>query len=209
MAAVRSIVSTLARRAGPAAMRPAFRPAVAPMKNFAPALGLGASRTYVTVEKFTRTEAKDRLENFEAEVMSANWGDYAVLVYNGPFYEAEFEKVMRCCEPYLGDTEMGATMSRVQEMMDVLYVCEDIRDHINELCELCTRASGLMGTGYGAEAKVENLGEHAEHCAQAYDDVLKKHPNFKPKIEQTIGHGLAVLRQKHKFNWTTRHRYFF
>jgi len=32
---------------------------------------------------------------------------------------------------------------------------------------------------------------------------------MKPKIEQTVGHGLAVLRQKHKFTWQSMHRYFF
>ena len=42
-----------------------------------------------------------------------------------------------------------------QEMMDVLYACEDVRDHINELGELCTRASGFMGTGWAAEEKVD------------------------------------------------------
>ena len=59
--------------------------------------------------------------------------------------------------------------------MDVFYVCEaegcdvqscvaehpavqkhasgqDIRDHLNELAELATRASGFMGTGFAAEA---------------------------------------------------------
>ena len=27
---------------------------------------------------------------------------------------------------------------------------------------------------------------------------MAKHPDFKPKIEQTIGHGLAILRQPAK-----------
>ena len=112
-------------------------------------------------------------------------------------------------QPYLSEPEVGAKYAEVQEMMDVLYVCEDVRDHMNELMELQTRASGLMGTGWGAGEKVENMDEHAQLCAKAYDDVLVKHPNFKPKIEQTIGHGLALMRQKHKFNWSTMYRYFF
>merc|ERR1712232_392008 len=115
---------------------------------------------------------------------SANWADYLYLVYNGPFWEAEYDK-----------------FRDVQEMMDVLYKCEDVRDHLNELCELCTRASGFMGTGYAAEEKVDNLDAHAVHCGQAYDALLKEHPKFKPKIEQTVGHGLAILRGKHKFRW--------
>merc|ERR1712099_214850 len=91
--------------------------------------------------------------------------------------------------------------------MDVLYQCEDVRDHLNELAELATRASGLMGTGYNAGEKVENMEENAKKCAEAYDKILAAHPSFKPKIEQTIGH--AVLRQKHKFKFGSMHRYFF
>ena len=36
------------------------------------------------------------------------------------------------------------------------------------------------------------------------------YPEFKPKIEQTIGHGLAILRMKHKtVDFTSRYRFFF
>ena len=63
--------------------------------------------------------------------------------------------------------------------MDVLYACEDVRDHINELCELGTRASGFMDAGWQAEEKVENSDENAAHCPTAYDTLLKKHPTFK------------------------------
>merc|ERR1711937_856959 len=101
----------------------------------------------------------------------------------------------------MGEAGVGEKYQDVQELMDLLYQCEDVRDHLNELAELVTRASGFMGTGLGAEEKVENMDEHAQACAAVYDKLVKKHPNFKPKIEQTIGHGLAILRQKHKFKY--------
>jgi len=124
-------------------------------------------------------------------------------------WEAEFEKLTTIVQPYLHEPAVGAKFAETQELMDVLYQCEDVRDHLNELAELATRASGLMGTGYNAGEKVENMAENAQACAAAYEALLAKHPNFKPKIEQTVGHGLAVLRQKHKFNWSTMYRYFF
>merc|ERR1712083_407287 len=96
-----------------------------------------------------------------------------------------------------------------QEMMDVLYQCEDVRDHLNELAEMATRASGFMGTGWQAIEKIENIDDHTALCSKAYEELLKNHPAFKPKIEQTVGHGLAVLRQKHKFHFGSMHRYFF
>merc|ERR1711957_426715 len=114
---------------------------------------------------------------------------------------AELEKLTSIVQPYLHEDDVGKKFNEVQELMDVLYQCEDIRDHLNELAELATRASGLMGTGYSAGEKVENMDEHAQACGEAYDRLLAKHPDFKPKIEQTVGHGLAILRQKHKFKF--------
>mmetsp|Transcript_88235 Transcript_88235/g.284999 ORF Transcript_88235/g.284999 Transcript_88235/m.284999 type:complete len:214 (+) Transcript_88235:115-756(+) len=188
---------------------PAPRLAAAPIFR-QPALAVAAAaRPYVTVVKYQREDVLEKLNDFRAEVFSTNWADYLNLVYNVPFWESELDKLTSIVQPYLHEQEVGAKFGEVQELMDVLYQCEDVRDHLNELAELCTRASGFMGTGYAAEEKVENMDEHAKLCAEAYDSLLAKHPNFKPKIEQTVGHGLAVLRQKHKFKWGSMHRYFF
>merc|ERR1711957_294229 len=107
----------------------------------------------------------------------------------------------------MGEKAVGDKFSKVQSLMDVLYKCEDVRDHLNELAELCTRASGFMGTGWSPGDKVENMQDHAELCSEAYDGLLEAHPELKPKIEQTVGHGLAILRSKHKFTFSSMHRY--
>merc|ERR1712228_501964 len=177
---------------------PSLRPGLAP-----------SMRSYVTVVKYDRDDVLDKLNDFHSEVYSTNWADYLYLVYNGPFWEAELEKLTTIVQPYLYEAETGKKFADVQEMMDVLYVCEDIRDHLNELAEMVTRASGFMGTGWQPGEKVENMDEHAQLCAEAYEGLLSAHPNYKPKIEQTVGHGLAVLRQKHKFKFSTMHSYFF
>jgi hypothetical protein len=170
---------------------------------------VSAVRTYVTTQRYTRDEVITKLDEYHANVMSTNWADYLNLVYSGPFWEAELEKLTAAVQPYLHEPVVGAKFSNVQEMMDVLYQCEDVRDHVNELCELGTRASGFMGTGFAAGEKVENMDEHAKLCGDAYTKLLEKHPDFKPKIEQTVGHGLAILRSKHKFKFGSMHRYFF
>mmetsp|Transcript_80780 Transcript_80780/g.127608 ORF Transcript_80780/g.127608 Transcript_80780/m.127608 type:complete len:211 (-) Transcript_80780:141-773(-) len=166
-------------------------------------------RSYITVQKYTRDDVVSLLDEYHATVMSTNWADYLNLVYSVPFWEAEFEKLTTVVQPYLHEPEVGDKFKQVQEMMDVFYQCEDVRDHLNELAELATRASGFMGTGFAAEEKVENMDEHAKSAAESYDKILEKHPDFKPKIEQTIGHGLAILRQKHKFKFQSMHRYFY
>eukprot|EP00746_Dinoflagellata_sp_MGD_P165143 gnl/MRDRNA2_/MRDRNA2_94252_c0_seq1.p1 gnl/MRDRNA2_/MRDRNA2_94252_c0~~gnl/MRDRNA2_/MRDRNA2_94252_c0_seq1.p1 ORF type:complete len:211 (+),score=38.04 gnl/MRDRNA2_/MRDRNA2_94252_c0_seq1:112-744(+) len=171
--------------------------------------GLVCSRSLVTAAKFSRSEMVEKIDNFHDTVLCTNWADYLTLVYDVPFWEAEFEKIQQAATPYLQDPEIGEKMTQIGQMMDVFYACEDCRDHINELLELCTRASGLMGTGYGAGEKVENLDDHAMLAGEQYDKLLAKYPAYKPKIEQTVGHGLALLRQKHKFKFTSMHRYFF
>eukprot|EP00446_Apocalathium_sp_SHHI-4_P001914 CAMPEP_0177178578 /NCGR_PEP_ID=MMETSP0367-20130122/14401_1 /TAXON_ID=447022 ORGANISM="Scrippsiella hangoei-like, Strain SHHI-4" /NCGR_SAMPLE_ID=MMETSP0367 /ASSEMBLY_ACC=CAM_ASM_000362 /LENGTH=209 /DNA_ID=CAMNT_0018625241 /DNA_START=84 /DNA_END=713 /DNA_ORIENTATION=- len=184
--------------------------APAPLWRAQPAMAaVAGTRSYISVVKYTRDDVVEKLDAYRAEVFSTNWADYLNLVYNGPFWECEFEKLTGIVQPYLHEPEVGQKWAEVQELMDVLYQCEDVRDHLNELAELCTRASGFMGTGWAAEEKVDNMDAHAALCAEAYEAILVKHPKFKPKIEQTIGHGLAVLRQKHKFKWGTMHRYFF
>merc|ERR1712060_176581 len=168
-----------------------------------------SARPFVSVIKYTRGDVLEKLDAYHAEVLSTNWADYLNLVYNVPFWEAELEKLTSIVQPYLYEEAVGAKFAEVQELMDVFYQCEDVRDHLNELAELATRASGFMGTGYAAEEKVENMDDHAKLCAETYEKLLTKHPDFKPKIEQTVGHGLAILRSKHKFKWGTMHRYFF
>eukprot|EP00746_Dinoflagellata_sp_MGD_P091747 gnl/MRDRNA2_/MRDRNA2_36342_c0_seq1.p1 gnl/MRDRNA2_/MRDRNA2_36342_c0~~gnl/MRDRNA2_/MRDRNA2_36342_c0_seq1.p1 ORF type:complete len:209 (-),score=39.33 gnl/MRDRNA2_/MRDRNA2_36342_c0_seq1:9-635(-) len=185
------------------------RPAVPCFFQPAALTGVAAQRTLVTAAKYSREDLNVKIDNFYDTVLCTNWADYLTLVYDVPFWEAEFESIQQAANPYLQDPEIGEKMSSIATMMDVYYACEDVRDHINELLELCTRASGLMGTGYGAGEKVENLDQHAQLCGEQYDALLTKYPAFKPKIEQTVGHGLALLRQKHKFKFSSMHRYFF
>jgi len=166
-------------------------------------------RQYITTAKYTRDDVLSKMGDFHGEVLSANWADYLYLVYNGPFWEAALEELTTVVQPYLHEPAVGAKFAEIQEMMNVLYKCEDVRDHLNELAELATRSSGLMGTGYACGEKVENMEENAKACSEVYNQLLKEHPAYKPKIEQTVGHGLAVLRQKHKFKFGSMHRYFY
>ena len=45
------------------------------------------------------------------------------------------------------------------ESMGVHLEPKDVRDHLNELAELATRASGFMGTGFAAEDTFEPLAD--------------------------------------------------
>mmetsp|Transcript_11022 Transcript_11022/g.19985 ORF Transcript_11022/g.19985 Transcript_11022/m.19985 type:complete len:216 (-) Transcript_11022:95-742(-) len=208
---LRGIAQQMARRAVHQGSQPALTPAFAPRATAWPMTCAMApmARTYTTAVKYSRADVLEKLEAFHSEVLAANWADYLYLVYNVPFWESEYEKLIHIVQPYLYEAEVGKKFKETEEMMDVLYKCEDVRDHVNELCELATRSSGFMGTGYMPLEKVENIQEHCTHCIDAYNKLQADHPEFKPKIEQTVGHGLAILRSKHKFTWPTGHRYFY
>lgn len=168
-----------------------------------------ARRTYVTTTVYTRDEVALKVSNLRASIQGANWADYLVLVQNVPFWEAELEKVTTAATPFLADPDMGKDMDEIYRTLDVLYATEDVRDHLNELMEVGTRSSGMMGVGLAAGEKVENMDEVVEGIIGEYEDLLKRYPDFKPKIEMTVGHGLALLRQKNKFRFPSMHRFFF
>ncbi|CAE8655894.1 unnamed protein product, partial [Polarella glacialis] len=110
--------------------------------------GKGERPTTVSAASGSNQDILGRLQNFQDEVTSANWADYLLLVYNVPFWEAQYEALLASAGPYAKPgSPVAVKLEDMKEMMDVLYQCEDVRDHVNELCELATRASGFMGTG--------------------------------------------------------------
>jgi hypothetical protein len=165
--------------------------------------------TYASVVNFPREEISNRLTLLEDAVLGVNWGDYFILIQDQPFWEAELDQLDHYCQPYLSDPEIGPKLQRVHKMFDCLAQLEDCRDYMNELGEVMTRASGLMGTGLGAGEKIDNMEEIAAHCGNFYEEMNQTYPEFKPKVEQVVGQGLAVLRQKSKFRFGSMHRYSF
>lgn len=63
--------------------------------------------------------------------------------------------------------------------------------------------------GLKAHDAVDNMKEHAEAASQLYDQLLKEYPTLKPKIEESLGQALALMRQKTRFQFSSQHKYFF
>jgi hypothetical protein len=164
---------------------------------------------FYIISRYHREQVVERLHNLNDAVQAANWGDSVNLVLNVPFWDAELENVDHMAEPYHQDPEIGTRLRDTHKLFDCLFISEDIRDHINELIEVSTRTSGIMGTGYLGGDKLENVDEQLNHCVKAYENLLEKYPEFKPKIEQSVGHGMAILRSKYKFDYSGMHRFFY
>jgi hypothetical protein len=167
-------------------------------------------RTMVlTSQRFERSAVAERLGNLYDQVVSTNWADPVNLALDVPFWEAESAKVSTMVEPFLSDESIGPKNIALNRALDCFYACEDIRDFINEIGEVGSRSTGVMGTGFAAGPKIDNLDEIAEKIVKEYEELKTKYPEYRGKIEQSIGHGLATLRTKSKFRYEEMHRYFF
>lgn len=191
------MLSTALRRGLPTASRQM-------VKNNTAALGT-AVRTFAA----TREGAKGQLDRYHDELLGLNWGDYLELMLNVPFLEAELDSLNSNMNAYVGDADLKEKYEYVLRATDCMYACEDVRDHINELFEVMTRSGGILNIGLMASEKIDNLEENVVKLAEEYDVLLKTYPEFKPKIEQSVGHGLAVMRQKYKFSFKNAHRFHF
>ncbi|KAF8819337.1 hypothetical protein IE077_001166 [Cardiosporidium cionae] len=150
-----------------------------------------------------------RSDKLIKEIISCNWGDYWNIVMNLPFWEAELERIQTEGQHRLHCPVFSSYLLYLNRLFDVLYQCEDITDNINEVLEQNSRSAGIAGTGLMAHEPVNNIGEHAEAITNAYETVVKGYQEFRPQIEEMVGHGIALLRQKHKFKWSSMHSYFY
>jgi hypothetical protein len=178
---------------------------------------MGAQQRFITNSYFAiDTQSKDvvekRLHRFHDEFLSMNWGDTLVCQHNHPFFVNEFERLDSMMGPYVNDPEMGPKWEYTKEAVDAYFACTDCRDFVNDVLELKNRSAGLFNSGWDFKDRptVDNLPEVVEDIVDNYEKLKKVYPNFKPKIEQTIGHGLAILRMKHKtVDFSSRYRFFF
>eukprot|EP00916_Digyalum_oweni_P020482 GHVL01034131.1.p1 GENE.GHVL01034131.1~~GHVL01034131.1.p1 ORF type:complete len:187 (+),score=35.75 GHVL01034131.1:32-592(+) len=142
-------------------------------------------------------------------ILGTNWGDSVNLVLNIPFWENEVDRLQKNCQYLLHHSIYGDKLRFMNEILDVLACTEDLRDHINELLELKSREGGLAGTGYLAVEPVSNIEEHAEKIIAIYEKLKIDHPKLITQIEDSVGTGIAVLRQRNKFRYQSMHAHFF
>lgn len=169
------------------------------------AVGVAAVRNFSA----SRDVVKQRLDRYHDELFGTNWGDYVETMQNAPFLEAELDQLNQAMSGFVGDAELKEKYEYCLQGTDAFYACEDVRDHINELFEVMTRSGGVMNIGLMAGEPLGNLEENAVKLADEYQSLLDTYPQMKPKIEQSVGHGLAIMRQKHKFAFRNAHRFHF
>eukprot|EP00922_Rhytidocystis_sp_ex-Travisia-forbesii_P056043 GHVS01082964.1.p1 GENE.GHVS01082964.1~~GHVS01082964.1.p1 ORF type:complete len:283 (-),score=57.52 GHVS01082964.1:1684-2532(-) len=157
---------------------------------------------------YLNTAVASRIDRLTDCLMSTCYSDYWQLVLNLPFWEEEKKQLdVHVIGGFLSDPLVLPKYQNMVEAFDLLYVLEDVRDHLNELLDYSSRCGGVGGTGGYAAKPVENMEEHIHAVTETYDMLKVKYPNRLLAIEEVLGLGLSILRQKHKFRWKTMHEY--
>lgn len=171
-----------------------------------------SKRTYFT-ELHNNTNDKQmvlsEIRELYDNILITNWNDSFSLVLNVPLWEgiaSAIEEKMKLVET---DDEVLKAKTELNNLLDILFILEDLRDHINELLEQSSRATGLAGTGILSSFQINNIDEHIDFLKNRYEQLLETYPNFKYQINLVLGKGLALLRQKYAFEWKHMHEFFF
>lgn len=151
----------------------------------------------------------ERATALAEQVLGDNWADYFWLVQNMDMWMAELGRIEDSCVSLIHIPEVRQKVQFLRRLFDVLCIVEDVRDHLNEVMEQMSRTSGIAGIGLKAGPAVTNVDEHARAAAETYDTLLAEYPEFSQQIEDVLGRALAIMRQKHKFHFSSMHRYFF
>eukprot|EP01053_Blabericola_migrator_P011887 Blabericola_migrator_1__11886@NODE_724_length_6723_cov_141_689153_g521_i0_p4_GENE_NODE_724_length_6723_cov_141_689153_g521_i0NODE_724_length_6723_cov_141_689153_g521_i0_p4_ORF_typecomplete_len226_score32_38Laminin_I/PF06008_14/1_2e03Laminin_I/PF06008_14/0_0064VPS28/PF03997_12/0_011DUF87/PF01935_17/0_0092EzrA/PF06160_12/0_034DUF1949/PF09186_11/3e02DUF1949/PF09186_11/0_92Tropomyosin/PF00261_20/6_1e03Tropomyosin/PF00261_20/0_082DUF4404/PF14357_6/1_8e04DUF4404/PF14357_6/0_36_NODE_724_length_6723_cov len=138
-------------------------------------------------------------------MLSSNWGDTVNLTLNVPFWESEYEelqKQIRAAPSLLADENVARQWIVLSTLLDLLFLCEDLRDHLNELMEYLDRVTSRES---GAKESISNLSDHLNLALTRQQLMEEKCPQFKNKIDESVGRGLELMRKRVKFNWKDVH----
>eukprot|EP01056_Protomagalhaensia_sp_Gyna25_P005825 Protomagalhaensia_sp_Gyna_25__5824@NODE_862_length_2500_cov_179_470947_g89_i1_p2_GENE_NODE_862_length_2500_cov_179_470947_g89_i1NODE_862_length_2500_cov_179_470947_g89_i1_p2_ORF_typecomplete_len243_score37_88EzrA/PF06160_12/0_11_NODE_862_length_2500_cov_179_470947_g89_i117712457 len=161
-----------------------------------------------TPKRVSETEAaafKAQVVALSSTMLKANWGDTFNLTLNVPFWESEFEELhrqVRATPSLLTDGEVARQWIVLSTLLDLMFICEDLRDHLNELMEYMDRVTSREK---GPSEMISNLSEHIQLALNRYDLMESKCPQFKNKIEESVGRGIELMRKRVKFTWKGLH----
>ncbi|CRH01626.1 conserved Plasmodium protein, unknown function [Plasmodium relictum] len=142
-------------------------------------------------------------------IITSNWNDSFNLVLNVSIWEGILNSIEEKIKGYEYDDEVMKKKKEVNELFDVLFILEDLRDHINEILEQSSRSSGLAGAHILSSFKIENINDHINFLKKKYEELLLKYPLYNYQINLVLGKGLALLRQRYNFEWKYMHEFFF
>lgn len=166
----------------------------------------------ITDEKQPNDEKQQilkEIQDLHDNILTSNWNDCFSLVLNVPIWEGVASSIEHKMKLMESDKEIKKAKDELDTLLDLLFILEDLRDHINELLEQSSRSTGLAGTNVCSSFEVSNVHEHIDFLKKHYEHVLKTYPQYKYQINSVLGKGLALLRQKYNFKWKHMHEFFF
>lgn len=152
---------------------------------------------------------ENRIYSLRNAIINSNWADGLQSTFNVPHWDNEYAALSYDLNINKTTEKELTAFKELGSLFDLYYQCEDVRDHINQVLEVKSRSGGLAGTGVMASEGVDNLEEHAQAAVAVYEKLLKSYPDYKVKIEEGLGFGLAAFRAKHKFRYNNQYRHHF
>ncbi|OII76529.1 hypothetical protein cand_000500 [Cryptosporidium andersoni] len=164
-------------------------------------------------------KVSERIKELYNSILHSNWADPHTMMQNNCFWENEYQKILKLVQSLkeksgklneVENTNISCGVEALKKLIDLMYRCEDVRDHIAEISEQYSRSHGIAGIDISKKSDIENMNEHIEAIVEEYNKIKKEYQlkeSWKQKIEETLGIGIAKLRQTHKFNWSTSHKY--
>lgn len=68
----------------------------------------------------------------------------------------------------------------------------------------------LLGGGGADDTRAPvSVEPHCKAVEKAYEELLRQYPTLAPKIDETVGQALALLRQCVRFDFKAQQRFFF
>ncbi|SBT40057.1 conserved Plasmodium protein, unknown function [Plasmodium ovale wallikeri] len=194
------------------AYTPRVRPCPLLRKMIGGLSGESGMRGYFTA-LYDNVQEKKKLEkemdDLYDNIITSNWNDSVHLVLNVSIWEGILKSIEEKIKAYECDEDIVKKKKELNELFDVLFILEDLRDHINEILEQSSRASGLAGAHILSSFKINNINEHIDFLKKKYEQLLLIYPKYKYQINLVLGKGLALLRQRYSFDWNNMHQFFF
>ncbi|SOS80572.1 conserved Plasmodium protein, unknown function [Plasmodium sp. gorilla clade G1] len=160
-------------------------------------------------KKNDKKDLMNEMDELYDNILTCNWNDSFNFVLNVPIWEGILNTIDEKVKAYEYDEQIIKKKKELNQLLDILFILEDIRDHINELLEQSSRSKGLAGAHIMCSFEIQNMNEHIELLKKKYEELLLTYPLYKYQIDLVLGRGLALLRQRYVFDWKYMHEYFF
>eukprot|EP00915_Cephaloidophora_sp_WS-2016_P007813 GHVH01010806.1.p1 GENE.GHVH01010806.1~~GHVH01010806.1.p1 ORF type:complete len:150 (+),score=18.97 GHVH01010806.1:585-1034(+) len=148
-------------------------------------------------------ELSSRIQKLQSQVIASTWNDCWHVALNEPFWRSEYNNITKATAGGFLNGPNNKSLDELQRLMDCMTWSVGIRDYLHELNQL-RRKEGPSGT-----LLCDNFDQLIDHVLKEYGELKSEYPEYRSKIDGSVGRGIAQFRQGYKFDWKDAHCFFF